>query len=471
MGKNAVLNLIRVASTVLFSVITFPYTSRVLQVENMGRINYGLSVVSYFTLLAGLGISQYGVREGAKYRQDPKKFGQFASEAFTVTFLTTILSYILLFLMIFLVPKFEGYRQIISILSLNIVLTTIGIEWVNTVYEDFRQITIRSVVTQILVIAGLFLFVRREEDYIRYAWLLVISGGAAYLMNWFYNRRYVRIRLVLSSAIRKHLKPMAVFAANAATITIYVNADLTMMGWFCGDYHTGLYSVSVKIYQLVKQLLAAAYTVSIPQLSESAAAGDKKGFRELLTDICGMTLLFLIPAMVGILMFARDIIVVISGASYEPATRSLQILALALFFAIGSGIVVNCIQVPTGREKTSLQATILAACINVGLNILILPRMRQNGAALTTLIAEAFVLVFCIIKLPPLSEFLDFRKLRSEMKIVIPETALIIAVSLALHQMLQGHLRILILGAGISLAGFIVLLKVSHRQITLRRKG
>ena len=57
------------------------------------------------------------------------------------------------------------------------------------------------------------------------------------------------------------------------------------------------------------------------------------------------------------------------------------------------------------------------------------------------------------------------------MKIVIPETALIIAVSLVLHQMLQGHLMILFLGAGISLAGFIVLLKVSHRQITLRRKG
>lgn len=422
-------------------------------------------------MLAGLGIAQYGVREGARYRQDPKRFRQFASEAFSVTFLSTLCSYVLLFGLVFLVPRFAEYRKLILILSLTIGLTTIGIEWVNTVYEDFRQITIRSVITQVLVIAGLVLFVRNEEDYIVYAWLLVLSGGAAYVLNWFYNRRYVHIRLVFSRAILRHIKPMAVFAANAATITIYVNADMTMMGWICGDYFTGLYAVSVKIYQLVKQLLAAAYTVSIPQLSESWAAGDRETFRELLTDISSMTMLFLVPAMTGMFVFAKDIIRVISGASYEAAARSLQILAIALFFAIGSGIVVNCIQVPAGKEKVSLQATVLAACINVGLNLVLLPRLQQNGAALTTLIAEAFVLVFCVKSLSGIREYLDVHRLGKELKIVIPETILIIALSGLLHGTGLGSFPILLLGIGISLAGLLILMKLTHRQIVFRRKG
>ena len=471
MKTNAFLNLIRVASTVVFSIISFPYTSRVLQVENLGRVNYSLSIVSYFTLLAGLGITQYGVREGAKYRQDRDQFRQFASEAFTVTVLSTAFSYVLLFGIVFLVPRFAGYRELILILSLTIGLTTIGVEWVNTVYEDFRQITIRSVVTQIFVIAGLVLFVRNEDDYIVYAWLLVLSGGITYVMNWFYNRRYVHIRLVFPRTILRHLKPMAVFAANAATITVYVNADMTMIGWMCGDYFTGLYSVSVKIYQLVKQLLGAAYVVSIPQLSESWAAGDKKAFRELFTDICGMTVLFLIPAMTGMFVYAGDIIYVISGASYMAAATSLKILAAALFFAIGSGIVVNCIQVPMGKEKISLQATVLAACINVGLNLILLPYLKQNGAALTTLIAEVFVLVFCLKKLSGISGYLDVHKLRKEMKIVIPETILIIAASCLLHRTGLSSFAVLLSGIGISLAGFIVLLKLTHRQIVFRRKG
>ena len=49
---NAVLNLIKVASTILFPLITFPYISRVLQVDNVGKINYGTSVVNYFALIA-----------------------------------------------------------------------------------------------------------------------------------------------------------------------------------------------------------------------------------------------------------------------------------------------------------------------------------------------------------------------------------------------------------------------------------
>lgn len=66
---NMVLNAIRGILSVLFPLITFPYVSRILGVENIGKYNYANSIISYFLLLSGLGIGSYAIRDGAALRE------------------------------------------------------------------------------------------------------------------------------------------------------------------------------------------------------------------------------------------------------------------------------------------------------------------------------------------------------------------------------------------------------------------
>lgn len=72
MGKNAFLNGFKNVLNLLFPLLTFPYVSKILNVEGIGRYNFAQSAVSYFSLIAGLGISSYAIREGAKYRENKK---------------------------------------------------------------------------------------------------------------------------------------------------------------------------------------------------------------------------------------------------------------------------------------------------------------------------------------------------------------------------------------------------------------
>ncbi len=60
-NKNAVYNIIKNISSIIFPLITFPYISRVLGTENTGRVNFAHSVISYFSLIATLGISTYAI--------------------------------------------------------------------------------------------------------------------------------------------------------------------------------------------------------------------------------------------------------------------------------------------------------------------------------------------------------------------------------------------------------------------------
>ena len=65
---NAILNVIKQMCSVLFPLITIPYVTRVLQADNLGKVNFSTSVISYFLLIAQMGITNYAIREGAKVR-------------------------------------------------------------------------------------------------------------------------------------------------------------------------------------------------------------------------------------------------------------------------------------------------------------------------------------------------------------------------------------------------------------------
>ena len=65
---NFVMNAILTMSQFVFPLITFPYVSRVLGASGTGKVSFAISVVSYFTMVAALGVPTYGIRAAAKVR-------------------------------------------------------------------------------------------------------------------------------------------------------------------------------------------------------------------------------------------------------------------------------------------------------------------------------------------------------------------------------------------------------------------
>ena len=69
---NALMNIIKTCASIVFPLITYPYAARVLEVNDMGAIEFARSIINYVALVAGLGISTYAIREGAKVRNNKK---------------------------------------------------------------------------------------------------------------------------------------------------------------------------------------------------------------------------------------------------------------------------------------------------------------------------------------------------------------------------------------------------------------
>jgi len=395
---NMVFNAIKGIMGILFPLISFPYVSRVLGVELLGKYNFAVSIISYAILFAALGINTYAIREGSKLRNDKEAFSKFTNEIFTINLISTIFTYIILILLLFIVPKFHDYTIILVILSLQLIFRTIGIEWIYSVFEEYAYITIRSIAFQLLSLILLFVFVKSGEDLEIYAFIAVISSVGSNILNFFLARKYCKVKVIFKINWKKHFKPVMVLFATALMITIYVSSDITILGFLWGDWEVGIYGVSVKVYIVAKTVLASAVVVSIPHLSALTQKKDRVHFVATANDIYLTLLTVVLPTIVGIILLRKEIVLLIAGSEYIEATLSLLILAIALFFSMGAYFWGQSILIPLKQENALLKITLLCAIANIALNFIFIPIWKENGAAFATMISESIAFGYCMWK-------------------------------------------------------------------------
>ena len=394
---NAFLNIIKQIMQVIFPLITIPYITRVLLPVNYGKINFGNSIISYILLIAGLGISSYAIREGSLLRNDRKKLDSFCSQILSINIGSTILSYVILAVLVLFIPRFETYRLLLIIQSAVVLFTTLGADWINSIEEDYLYLTIRYVVLHIISLVLMFLFVRQPEDYYIYAVITLVTSVGANLLNMFYIRRYVKLRITFSIDWKKHLPPILILFGNAIAMTVYVSSDITMLGFFKGDAAVGVYSVSTKIYTVVKQILNAVVVVAVPRFTRYIGNDETEEFRMLGEKILGALITMMCPLIVGIIIFRMEAILLAGGKEYLTGTASLLILIIAVAASLIATFYSTCILLPLRKEKNILKGTAIAAGINIALNFIFIPWLGGTGAAVTTLISEIFVSVYFIL--------------------------------------------------------------------------
>lgn len=458
-GKNAILNVIRQCLSIVFPLITYPYILRVLSVEGIGVISYSQSLISYFALFAMLGINNYAIREGAKIREDKAKLERFCSQVFSINLISTLLAYIGIAVCLCISSKLAPFRTAICILSLQIIFTTLGADWINGIFEDYFIITIRSIFSHLVSLVLLFLLVKSSSDILLYAFITILGNLITCLLNWFYIRKYVQLRVTTHINIQRHLKPLLLIFSNSLAISIYVNLDTTMLGWIKGTREVGLYSAAVKIYTVIKGVLAAIYQVSIPRLS-MAAESNLDEFKKIFTSLCAYLSLLLTPIGVGLFVLSPYILKIMGGVEYLPATNTLRILAVSLIIAILGGLVTACLNISIKRERINLEATALSATMNFLLNLVFIPHWGIEGAAFTTLLSEVVVLVYCCIKTKNIYQYIELGTLREEILHSIIGSAGIAVYLIFVLESMSSEILGVCLGTAGSIILYFFLLKI-----------
>ena len=387
---NAIFNVTRHLLILLFPLITFPYASRILLPEGIGKVAFARSFIDYFITIATLGISTYGIRETAKARDNREQLSKVSKEILTINMVSTAISYTLLFIAIFCIPKLADYRALLIVISAKILFTALGLDWLYGGMEEYRYITVRSFIFQVISVILLFVFVHHPADYLKYASIAVIANVGSHVCNWVHSKKYIDIFSCCGKLeLKKHLKPIFILFAMAEVSKIYIALDVTMLGFMCGDWEVGIYTAATKINRVIIQLVVAIGYVVIPRLAYYLKHADKNKFQELVYKNFDIFFLLSIPCAIGLCIVGEAAVIAFSGEKFIASIPIMRLMnPIIVITGIGS-VVGTQTFVPMGKEKLVLYALLIGAVSNIILNFALIPRYQVWGASIATLVSQS----------------------------------------------------------------------------------
>lgn len=390
---NFMMNVVLTISAFIFPLITFPYVSRILLPEGTGKVSFAISIVSYFTILAQLGIPTYGIRVCAKVRDDYEKLTRTVQELFIINIVMSAISYIALFTSIALIQRLQEDKTLILIVSATIFFNAIGMEWLYKALEQYTYITIRSILFKFIALVAMFLLVHQQSDYLKYGAISIFAASASSVLNFIHSRKYISLEPVGKYNIKQHIGPVMIFFAMSCATTIYTNLDTAMLGFMTSNTDVGYYNAAIKIKTILVSIVTSLGVVLLPRASYYVEHQMMTEFYRITQKAINFVFLVASPMMIYFILFAKEGILFLSGDSYFGSVMPMQIIMPTLLFIGLTNIIGIQMLVPLGKEKIVLYSEIVGMLVDVVINILLIPKLASSGAAIGTLVAEISVFI------------------------------------------------------------------------------
>lgn len=184
---------------------------------------------------------------------------------------------------------------------------------------------------------------------------------------------------------RREWKDGLYFSIGLSAQSAYNDIDKTMLGRINSAEATGVYSAGFRIVDMAYTPIRAMAAASFPRFFKVGARGQRemlKFVKRLAAPAIGYTLL----AGVGLLSLAH-VVPLLLGQEYGEAVYVIQLLApLPLLKALTFLAADALAGLNRHRARSTSQVTL--AFVNIGLNLVLLPKYGVTGAVASTLITE-----------------------------------------------------------------------------------
>lgn len=390
-NKNFIYNIIYQIFVYLIPLISVPYVSRVLGVNNVGIYSYTYSIVYYFMLAALLGINNYGSRSIAKCRDDREKRSyQFCS----IYMLQFILCIIMLTLYISGVFIFSlEYKSILLIQTIFLISVFFDINWFFFGIEKFKLTISRNIIIKLSSLLLIFIFVNNDSDLWKYT--LIMSGSTllSQLYLWIYIKNYVNFTKVKFRDIVGHLKKCLVLFIPVIAYSIYRVMDKTMIGSIIGTTELGFYENAEKIINIPVSFVTALGTVMLPYMSRNYDTNKDK-FNKKLYNSFELCLCFIIPMIFGLLAVGENFAIIFFGKSFYKSGKIIKNLSIGILFTSIANVIRTNYLIPKEKDNIYVTSTILGAVFNLAFNLILIPKYGAYGACVGTIVAEFTVMFY-----------------------------------------------------------------------------
>ncbi len=378
-------------SSKLLVFFLMPLYTRVLTSGQYGVVDLVIQAGNFLIPLVSLGISNAVMRFGMDGETD--RHGVF----------TTGLAAILCGFGIFLlfaplvnrIPGVEGYAPWMYLFVLCSMLRTLCAQFVKA-KQLVKLYAFNGVLgTATTLLFNILFLVVFKWGVVGYILAIVCSDFTSLVFLFVKARlhRYVRLRALKREVVSKMLRYALPLIPTNAFWWVTDVSDRFLVANMISEAANGLYAASYKVPTILILLVGIfmdAWQISI--LNEKSALARQKFFSRVFAMYQSVAFV----AASGLIVFAKVITKILVAPDYYESWRYIPVLIIATCFSCFVTFF-GTIYVVEKKSVATLVTTILGAVLNIVGNVLLIPSMGVNGAALSTAISYAAVFLIRVV--------------------------------------------------------------------------
>lgn len=387
--KNYLYSMFLQVFNILLPLISTPYISRVFNAQIIGEISFTQSIISYLILFGNLGTGVFAMRQIAYLRGDEIRQQEFISNIITLKLIIVFPSVIAYIIIIYL---YKEYSLLFLAEGLYLLAETMSIEWYFSGNENFRIVAVRSFLVKLIGLSLILLFVTNTED--KYLYVLILSGSMLIgnIVMWrlaLKGKKFVHPSMLL---IKKYLQGSIILFLPQIAGSVYLYCDKIMIKFLSsGIAENGYYEQAQKIIRISITLITALPTVMLPRISSAYSQNKKGQISDYMTKSFEFVLVLGMPLTLGVIGISDNLVPWFFGIEYMKVAQLLKILAPIIFFNSLYNVIGYQYLLSVRRERLFTITIMVGACVNIGLNTILIPMFDSLGASMASVFAEITV--------------------------------------------------------------------------------
>jgi O-antigen/teichoic acid export membrane protein len=389
LAYNVVFNAFaKIASTAL-ALVAIGFITRYLGKDGFGNYATMLAFFSFFNSVADLGLQTVAAREISRTAADEAKI---MGNIVALRLITSLLVFILTPLLIFFLPYSPELKVGIVIAAAAFVFSSTSMV-LNGIFQKhlvMDRVATIELVGKVIQLGVIVLAVRQDLGFTAVVLSLLAYMSFNALAIFRLSRRYVAFTLRIDWAYWKEFLRHSLPVGIAAVITFaYFKMDTILLSVLRSSAEVGVYNVAYKVIENLTFFPAMVAGLVLPLFSRFIFS-ERHKFEIVANKTFKVFLIFVVPLVVGGFLLAPQIVTLIGGAGFAESAQALRVLVFALAF-IFFGHFFNSILIVGNLQKKLMVALAVAAVLNLGLNLALIPKYSYLGAAATSVFTEMLV--------------------------------------------------------------------------------
>jgi PST family polysaccharide transporter len=381
------------ALTLLLNFLVSILLARYLGPTNYGSLSYAIAFVALLSSISYLGFGGIVVQELVQDRQSHSEtMGVVVYSKFAAALFAVILGN---FIAAFIVEDARD-RILIVLISFSMLFDVgLGLRLHFEALTQSRSVAVVASATSFVGAMARIVAVALAAPLWVFAAIVSAQAALAAAGYAFVYQRSVgpRSRLRFSVARAKYLfsKSWPLIISFAAA-TIYLKIDQFMLGQMRGMADVGVYAIAARVSEVWYVLPVAIVSSIFPRLVELRSKDQpryEQRMRESIRFLFWLGVLVAVPVSI----VAQPLIASLFGEEYRAAGRILAIHVWACP-AVFMGMIVEKWFVTEELLKFFIGRQLVGAGVNVGLNLVLIPKFGGVGSAVATVIAYTIAYYF-----------------------------------------------------------------------------